>query len=190
MMPNQSFRSWGNETFNAMNSCYVMSLIAKKLKWTPMLLKENIQRLQGEYCPNFDRFLYFIEISSSSKKKKKRRYRKKHVCRECTVCVERPWIKSSSDIIIDFEQKYVTIGNLWPLTTYFWEVTKYMYFLNWLFRVSRKRTVLEFWGIPANSGSSWSSSSKFQGSYSFRFMCRFDVLFGYYYCLLKRYFPK
>ena len=152
MMPNQSFRSWGNETFNAMNSCYVMSLIAKKLKWTPMLLKENIQRLQGEYCPNFDRFLYFIEISSSSKKKKKKKkkrgYRKKHVRRECTVCVERPWIKSSSDIIIDFEQKYVTTGNLWPLTTYFWEVTKYMYFLNWLFRVPRKRTVLEFWGIP------------------------------------------
>ena len=42
-----------------------------------MLLKENIQRLQGEYCPNFDRFLYFIEISSSSKKKKKKKKQKK-----------------------------------------------------------------------------------------------------------------
>ena len=41
-----------------------------------MLLKENIQRLQGEYCPNFDRFLYFIEISSSSKKKKKKKKEK------------------------------------------------------------------------------------------------------------------
>ena len=42
-----------------------------------MLLKENIQRLQGEYCPNFDRFLYFIEISSSSKKKKKKKKKTK-----------------------------------------------------------------------------------------------------------------
>ena len=42
-----------------------------------MLLKENIQRLQGEYCPNFDRFLYFIEISSSSKKKKKKKVTEK-----------------------------------------------------------------------------------------------------------------
>ena len=36
-----------------------------------MLLKENIQRLQGEYCPNFDRFLYFIEIAAKKKKKEK-----------------------------------------------------------------------------------------------------------------------
>ena len=58
-------------------------------------------------------------------------------------------LRSSSDIIIDFEQKFVTTGNLWPLKiTYFWEVTKYMYFLNWLFRVPRKRTLLEFWEIP------------------------------------------
>ena len=38
-----------------------------------MLLKENIQRLQGEYCPNFDRFLYFIEIAAKKKKKKKKK---------------------------------------------------------------------------------------------------------------------
>ena len=67
-----------------------------------MLLKQNIQRLHGEYYPNF------MEITS-----------KKYPITENNICVGNvPFVlnvhevRSSSDFIIDFEQKFVTTGYL------------------------------------------------------------------------------